>query len=147
MGPPTKPATALSVSARLMSHMKLISSMWLKPDPLGECGLPCRWRRGPWSPINVLLRRLIILFTLHHPRTSHVRPTWALWTSGARGKDHGPSPRHPQWMGGAHNGGWRVSMGTNQKAASFELNKPCRSGIWTEFSHWVNYRKDCMELC
>lgn len=98
--------SALSVSAGLMSHMKLISSMWLKPDPLGERGLPCRWRRGPRSPINVVLRRLIILFTVHHPQTSHVRPAWALRTSGAQGNDHGPLPRHPQWTGGAHFETW-----------------------------------------
>lgn len=42
---------------------------------------------------------------------------------------------------------WRVFMGTNQKAATFELNKPCQPGIWTGLSHWVNYRKDCTELC
>lgn len=64
------------------------------------------------------------------------------------GECNGPLPRHPQWMGGAHFETCNdVLMGTNQKAATFELNKPCDSGIWTEFSHWVNYRKDCTELC
>lgn len=40
-------------------------------------------------------------------------------------------------------------MSTNQRAATFELNKrwSCSSGILIEFSNWHNFFEECMELC
>lgn len=116
--------------------------MWLKPDPLREFGWPCQWRRGLRSPINVPLLRLIILFTLHHQQTSHVRPAWgALW------KDHGSMSRHPERMDDAQFEKCMTCVyGPNQRAAAFELNKPCSYGILIEFSNWDNCWKECTEL-
>lgn len=76
------------------SLMKLISSMWLKPDTLGSLTerSPVTHQRATAPPNHIIHPTA--------PQTSHDSPAWSLQASGALRKKHGPRPTHPQRMGG-----------------------------------------------
>lgn len=135
-----------------VSHVKLISSMWLKPNTLGECATPCHWWRALRSPINVPLLCLIILFILQPPKP----PITVLHGGPKHQGPWGENLAHGQDVHG-HNGRstvWRPSQlvfpSTNHRAATFEWNKRwwCHSsGILIEWSHWHAFFIECREEC